>query len=149
MRLSGDVITQFSVRLHDQRTHGDPDKQGGYDGRGQVRLDDPTFASDTWNALGANACVVEQRVDIEYEISVLVARRPSGELTVYPPSRNHHTSGILTWAVAPAAIDATMTQRAQQLATQIAERIGIIGLLAVEYFVTRDGQLFAGGLVRD
>ncbi len=119
---------------------------GGYDGRGQVRLADPTLAADTWNALGAKPCVVEQRVDIDYEISVLVARRPSGAVAVYPPSRNHHTSGILTWAVAPAEIDATMAKRAQLLASQIAERIGICGLLAVEYFVTRDGQLFVNEL---
>ena len=119
---------------------------GGYDGRGQVRLADPAFASDTWNALGAHACVVEQQVDIDYEISVLVARRPSGQLVVYPPSRNHHTSGILTWAVAPAAIDVTMSQRAQLLASQIAERIAIVGLLAVECFISRDGQLLVNEL---
>ena len=119
---------------------------GGYDGRGQVRLADPTLAADVWNALGAHACVVEQRVDIDYEISVLVARCPSGEMAVYPPSRNHHTNGILTWAVTPAAIDVTMTKRAQLLASQIAERIGIVGLLAVECFVTCDGQVLVNEL---
>ena len=119
---------------------------GGYDGRGQGRFADATSATEDWNTLGAQACVVEQHVDIDYEISVLVARRPSGELAVYPPSRNHHTSGILTWAVAPAVIDVTMTRRAQLLAAQIAERIGIVGLLAVECFVTRDGQLLVNEL---
>ena len=66
---------------------------GGYDGRGQARLSSPDQAVGAWQALGARTCLVEQRVDIDYEISVLVARRPSGETAVYPPSRNHHTNG--------------------------------------------------------
>lgn len=120
--------------------------QGGYDGRGQVRLSDPAQAASAWDALGARRCVVEQRVDIDYEISVLVARRPSGEVAVYPASRNHHTNGILTWAVAPASISAAMEARAQALAMATAERIGIVGLLAVECFVTKAGELLVNEL---
>ena len=119
---------------------------GGYDGRGQVRLSEPEQGADAWDALGAQPCLVEQRVDIDYEISVLVARRPSGEVAVYPPSRNHHTSGILTWAVLPAAISDAMTAQAQQLARHVAERVGIVGLLAVECFVTRQGALLINEL---
>lgn len=120
--------------------------QGGYDGRGQVRLSDEGQAGSAWTALGARTCVVEQRVDIDYELSVLVARRPSGEVAVYPASRNHHTSGILTWAVAPASISEAMEARAQALALAIAERIGIVGLLAVECFVTKAGELLVNEL---
>lgn len=119
---------------------------GGYDGRGQVRLSEPDQAADAWSALGGRECLVEQRVQIAYEISVLVARSASGQTVVYPPSRNHHTSGILTWAVVPAVISDSMTQRAQTLARDIAERLGIVGLLAVECFVTRDDQLLVNEL---
>ncbi|WP_337172382.1 5-(carboxyamino)imidazole ribonucleotide synthase [Gemmatimonas aurantiaca] len=119
---------------------------GGYDGRGQVRLSEPDQAADAWSALGERECLVEQRVQIAYEISVLVARSASGQTVVYPPSRNHHTSGILTWAVVPAVISDSMTQRAQTLARDIAERLGIVGLLAVECFVTRDDQLLVNEL---
>lgn len=119
---------------------------GGYDGRGQVRLSEPDQAADAWSALGGRECLVEQRVQIAYEISVLVARSASGQTVVYPPSRNHHTSGILTWAVVPAVISDVMTQRAQTLARDIAERLGIVGLLAVECFVTRDNQLLVNEL---
>ena len=119
---------------------------GGYDGRGQVRLDHPGLASDAWTALGARDCVVEQLVDIDYEVSVLVARRPGGELAVYPPSRNHHVGGVLTWAVAPAMIPLSVSHQAQSLAVRIAERLDIVGLLAVECFVTRDGQLLVNEL---
>lgn len=119
---------------------------GGYDGRGQVRLSEPAQAADAWDALGARPCLVEQMVDIAFEISVLVARRPGGEMAVYPPSRNHHTSGILTWAVVPAVISDDLTARAQSLARGIAERIGIVGLLAVECFITTSGELLVNEL---
>jgi 5-(carboxyamino)imidazole ribonucleotide synthase len=119
---------------------------GGYDGRGQVRLREPDQAAGAWDAVGSRECLVEQMVAIDYEISVMVARRPNGEMAVYPPSRNHHTSGILTWAVIPAEISAAMTAQAQALAAAIAERIGIVGLLAVECFVTTDGTLLVNEL---
>ncbi len=133
-----------AIRLHGaciaKSTHG------GYDGRGQVRLREPDQAADAWDAVGSRECLVEQMVAIDYEISVMVARRPNGEMAVYPPSRNHHTSGILTWAVIPAEISAAMTAQAQALAAAIAERIGIVGLLAVECFVTTDGTLLVNEL---
>ena len=119
---------------------------GGYDGRGQVRLANPALAVDAWNTLGGKSCLVEQRIDIAYELSVLVARRPSGEVAVYAPSRNHHTAGVLTWAVVPAFITDGMTSHAQQLAVDIANKLGIVGLLAVECFVTTDDVLLVNEL---
>lgn len=131
------------------RTHGAciaKSTHGGYDGRGQVRLREPEQAAEAWQALGARPCLVEAMVDIHYEVSVLVARSPSGQTVVYPPSRNHHTSGILTWAVVPAVISDEMTSRAQSLAGAVAERLDIVGLLAVECFVTRSGELLVNEL---
>jgi 5-(carboxyamino)imidazole ribonucleotide synthase len=111
-----------------------------------VRLHEPEQAAGAWDALGGRTCLVEKMVSIDYEISVMVARRPGGELAVYPPSRNHHTSGILTWAVVPAMISPAMSDKAQALASAIADRIGIVGLLAVECFVTTDGELLVNEL---
>ncbi|WP_396206954.1 5-(carboxyamino)imidazole ribonucleotide synthase [Gemmatimonas sp.] len=119
---------------------------GGYDGRGQVRLSTTEQGIDAWTALGARECLVEQKVDIHYELSVLVARTAAGAVAVYPPSRNHHTSGVLTWAVVPAVISDDMVARAQTLARNVAERIGIVGLLAVECFVTTSGELLVNEL---
>lgn len=133
------AVTQFGPSIA-KSTHG------GYDGRGQVRLSQPSDADAAWKALGSRSCLVEQLVNIDYEISVLVARSASGEVVVYPPSRNHHTNGILTWAVAPAVLTATMMERAQTLARNIAERLDIVGLLAVECFVTADGVLLVNEL---
>ena len=134
-----DAVREFGPSIA-KSTHG------GYDGRGQARLSSPEQAAAAWQSLGARPCVVEQRVDIDYEISVMVARRPSGDTAAYPPSRNHHTNGILTWAVAPAVISDALTTRAQALAVAIVERLGLVGLLAVECFVTRAGELLVNEL---
>jgi len=144
------VAAQSAADIADAvRTHGAciaKSTHGGYDGRGQVRLSTPEEAAGAWDALGARPCLVEQRVDIAFEISVLVARRPGGACAVYPPSRNHHTSGVLTWAVLPAVISDELTARAQALAQGIAERLGVVGLLAVECFVTTSGELLVNEL---
>lgn len=144
------VAAQSADHVADMvRTHGAciaKSTHGGYDGRGQVRLREPEQAVEAWQALGSRPCLVEAMVDIHYEVSVLVARSPSGQTVVYPPSRNHHTSGILTWAVVPAVISDEMTLRAQSLARTVAERLDIVGLLAVECFVTRSGELLVNEL---
>ncbi len=119
---------------------------GGYDGRGQVRLADPAAAAEAWRAVGGDECLVEQRLDLAQELSVLVARRPSGDIAVYEPSRNHHTRGILTWAVVPAPVDAVRRDQAMTLARRVAEELGVVGLLAVELFVTGDGHLLVNEL---
>jgi 5-(carboxyamino)imidazole ribonucleotide synthase len=119
---------------------------GGYDGRGQVRLQSESEAVHTWEILGNQTCIVEHLLSIDVELSVLVARRPSGEIVAYPPSRNHHTSGVLTWAVTPARLPDELLQRATALALDITERLGIVGLLAVEFFCTSDGRLLVNEL---
>src|SRR4051812_20526029 len=63
--------------------------EGGYDGRGQLRFDGGD-AADAWQSLGGRAAVAEQGLDLALELSVLVARRASGEVVVYPPAVNHH-----------------------------------------------------------
>ena len=134
-----DAVTTFGASIA-KSTHG------GYDGRGQVRLSQAAGAHEAWTALGSQVCVVEQLVDIDYEISVLVARRPGGEVAIYPPSRNHHTSGILTWSVVPALVADALAERAQAVAAAITTRLDLVGLLAVEFFVTTGGELLVNEL---
>ena len=119
---------------------------GGYDGRGQVRFRRATDAAETWEKLGGETCIVEQMLTIDIELSVLVARRQNGESVAYPPSRNYHTHGVLTWAVTPASVPDELLQRATAIALDIADRIGIVGLLAVEFFCTTDGRLLVNEL---
>ena len=108
---------------------------GGYDGRGQARVERAEDAAAAWTALGAPACVVEQRLALDYEISLLVARRPGGETAAYPPALNHHDAGVLTWSVLPAPVPAAVAAEARAVAVGIAEQLGLEGLLAVELFV--------------
>ena len=119
---------------------------GGYDGRGQVRINTAADGEKTWELLGGKECIVEQHLDITLELSVLVARRPGGETVVYPASRNHHTHGVLTWAVIPAVLPAQVLNDAEALAPAIATSLGIVGLLAVEFFYTADGRLLINEL---
>ena len=118
---------------------------GGYDGRGQARVERAAEAAAAWSALGAASCVVEQRLTLDYEISVLVARRPGGETAAYPAALNHHDAGILTWSVIPAPVPAPVALEARAVATGIAEQLGIEGLLAVELFVV-DGRVLVNEL---
>lgn len=119
---------------------------GGYDGRGQVRVKTSDEGRSAFDQLKAPVCVVEAFLDIATEISVLVARRADGTSVAYPPSRNVHTDGVLTWAVTPSGVSTEMEQRAQTLARDIASHLGVVGLLAVEMFILDDGQLLVNEL---
>lgn len=119
---------------------------GGYDGRGQVRVRTPDEGAAAFERLGAPVCVVEAFLDIAVELSVLVVRRADGATAVYPTSRNLHTDGVLTWAVTPSGAGPELDARARTLARDIADRLGVVGLLAVELFVLNDGQLLVNEL---
>jgi 5-(carboxyamino)imidazole ribonucleotide synthase len=125
--------------------------RGGYDGRGQAQigLDQPaTEASvaEAWSAIGARPSVAEQALDLDFEISVMAARNPSGEVRSYPAARNHHENQILAWSVLPAGIPAELEARAEALAAAIIAKLGVEGLLCVEIFVTRQGELLVNEL---
>ncbi len=119
---------------------------GGYDGRGQAHVADPEGAGAAWDAVGARRSVVEQRLDLALEFSVLVARGADGQLAVFPPSRNHHAGGVLTWSVMPAPVEPATARAGAEVALGIAESIGIEGLLAVELFLTADGRVLVNEL---
>ena len=120
--------------------------QGGYDGRGQVKLEPGSDAGEAWRALGEQPCVAEQAFDLESEVSVMVARNPSGEVLAYPAATNHHEQQILVWSALPSSIPATLEKRAQELATTMACQLKLEGLLAVEMFVTSGEGLFVNEL---
>ena len=126
--------------------------RGGYDGRGQGKVGfraDADFDQEiagAWEALGEGPGVVEKAVDLEREISVLVARSPSGEVAVYPPAWNHHEEQILAWSVIPAPIGLEQEAEACKIAEAIADTFQLEGLLAVEMFVTAEGELLVNEL---
>ena len=124
---------------------------GGYDGRGQGKVGfnaPPTEAEirGAWEALGQGPGVVEQAIDLDREISILVARSPRGEVKVYPAAWNHHENQILAWSVIPAPLPEAMAAEARALASTIADTFLLEGILAVELFVTKDGRLLVNEL---
>ncbi len=122
--------------------------RGGYDGRGQVRVQgrSEAIAAEAWTALGGEDCLVEAAVNLERELSVLVARSPTGETVVYEPSFNHHTRQVLDWSMWPGPFEAPVARCAQEVARGIAEQLKVIGLLAVELFLSRRGELWVNEL---
>ncbi len=122
--------------------------RGGYDGRGQVRIQsgDEGEIRNAWESLGGRPCVAEQALDLDFEISVMAARNPAGEVRSFPAARNHHENQILAWSVLPAGISTEMEERAESLAREIIAKLGIEGLLCVEMFVTKHGELLVNEL---
>lgn len=119
---------------------------GGYDGRGQFELSSAREADSAHAALGRVPCVLERGLELELELSVMIARRPSGEVAVFPPAQNHHEQRILAWSVLPASLDPALERRCVELGRDLASALSIEGLIAVELFVTRDGALFVNEL---
>ncbi|TDT16874.1 5-(carboxyamino)imidazole ribonucleotide synthase [Ilumatobacter fluminis] len=113
----------------------------GYDGKGQRLVDDPSAMRAAWRLLGGVPCVVEQALDLETEVSAVVARRADGGFAAYPIAENRHVDGILDLSVVPARVPARLADRAVGLAMTIADALDYVGVLAVEFFVV-GGELF-------
>jgi 5-(carboxyamino)imidazole ribonucleotide synthase len=115
--------------------------RGGYDGKGQAMLRSLDDLAPAWEELSPKPLVLEGFVDFSCEISVVVARGVGGEVSAFDVVENRHRDHILDLTVAPARIDAGLALEAQALAVVVAERLGLVGLLAVEMFVTADGRV--------
>jgi 5-(carboxyamino)imidazole ribonucleotide synthase len=113
----------------------------GYDGKGQAKLHNAAEAAEAWTHLEAPSAVIEEWVDFRCEISALCARDRSGRVETFPVSENIHRSHILDRSVVPARVDPGVAREAQRLAVSLVRALDVIGLLAVEFFVRRDGSL--------
>ena len=125
--------------------------RGGYDGRGQARIGFEGAAAESeiaeaWASLGRRPAVAEKALELDFEISVMAARSPAGEVRCYPAARNHHERQILAWSVLPAGISEELEKRAREIAWGIIEKLGLEGLLCVEMFVAKSGELLVNEL---
>ena len=118
----------------------------GYDGKGQVLIRDATDAEAAFAALHPASLILEGFVDFACEISVITARGADGACVTFDPVENQHRDHILDLTLAPARISAALAAQARAIAVTLAERIGLIGLLAVEMFVAADGRLVVNEL---
>ena len=113
----------------------------GYDGKGQVRITQHSDLDGAYKKMGATRGILESWIDFELEISVIVARAMNGELASYDVAENRHGDHILAQSRVPARISADLGAAAQKIAERIAEALDLVGLVAVEMFVLRDGGL--------
>jgi 5-(carboxyamino)imidazole ribonucleotide synthase len=120
--------------------------RGGYDGRGQVRVKEGADGTEAWTALGQKPAVAEKTLSLAAEISVMVARRPSGEMVIYPAALNHHERLALAWSVIPAPLPPEILGRAAEIGRGIAESTSLEGLIGVELFITTDGDVLINEL---
>ena len=113
----------------------------GYDGKGQVVIKNAADATNAWATLGKTECILEGFIDFSAEASVIVARSTLGEARCYPLVENIHRDHILHRTIAPAPFIDAHQAEATRIAKTLAEALDVVGLLAVEMFVTADGLL--------
>jgi 5-(carboxyamino)imidazole ribonucleotide synthase len=120
--------------------------QFGYDGKGQVRIAADTDLAAAWQRMGATLGILEAEVDFALEASVIIARGVDGAMALYPPVENRHRHHILDETIAPARLAESTVRQAEDTARRIAEALDLVGLLAVELFVTKDGHVLVNEL---
>jgi len=118
----------------------------GYDGKGQRKIERREDPAKVWEEFGGGHAVLEQFVEFEKEVSVIVARGADGQMAAYPVCENLHRNHILDVTVVPAAITAEVDVQARVLAGEVAEKLGLVGILAVEMFLLKDGSLLINEL---
>ena len=115
--------------------------RGGYDGKGQWRVENAQDGLRAVQDAGGAALIAEEFVPFEREISVICTRNASDDVVAYPPSENIHDRGILFLSIAPARVEKATAELAKTHAATIARALGIVGTFCVEYFVTAQGGL--------
>jgi 5-(carboxyamino)imidazole ribonucleotide synthase len=114
----------------------------GYDGKGQVAIAADGAVPEAARALAAREpCVLEARVALACELSVVVARGSDGTMRAFPPFENVHVHHVLDVTVVPASVDGATAARAEALARAVVEGLGLVGLGCVECFVATDGTV--------
>ncbi|MBY6052936.1 5-(carboxyamino)imidazole ribonucleotide synthase [Cytobacillus firmus] len=120
--------------------------RGGYDGKGQVVIKSGQDIKKAAELLDNGVCVLEKWIAFEKEISVIICRNISGEKAVFPVGENVHKENILHQTIVPAMITADAEERAVKAANRLAEALSLVGTLAVEMFLTKDGQIYINEL---
>ncbi|RTQ53386.1 5-(carboxyamino)imidazole ribonucleotide synthase [Hymenobacter gummosus] len=122
----------------------------GYDGKGQVRVRTAEELAAAWAELGSAACVLEKMLPLSAECSVLVARGWDGQVVSFAPQRNVHVAGILAVTHAyEGALPPVLADRAREAAVAVAQHLGYVGVLCVEFFVVDDGTEHGGLVVNE
>jgi 5-(carboxyamino)imidazole ribonucleotide synthase len=142
------------IRSEDDLIHADPSlfpgvlkrSRFGYDGKGQARVANAAEARAAFVSLGAEACVLERLLALDREVSVIAARGVDGATAIFPVAENSHRNGILDMTVVPARVSARIADEAAAAGCAIAAALDYVGVVAIEFFVTTDGDLLVNEL---
>lgn len=115
----------------------------GYDGKGQIKHNVKSDSLDSWLKLSTNEAVIESIVGFAYEASIIVSRDVFGNVHAFPVTVNEHRNHILSKSIVPNDVPQTLASEAVAMAEKIAHEVGLVGVLALELFVTKDGELIA------
>lgn len=115
----------------------------GYDGKGQVPCQTIDEVYAAFASLDEKECVLEQRIDLAREISVVLARSVAGDIHHFPIAENVHINGILHATTVPSQLASEQSQQAINMASRIADGLNYVGTMAVEFFVSTDGDIIA------
>jgi len=119
----------------------------GYDGKGQRKVNSMKEAIAAFELLGPSAVIAEKLIDFQAEVSMLVARSPRGEIVVYPMFYNEHSNHILDVSMCPVPdVFAPLTMNAESIARGVIESIDCVGLLCIEFFISKSGELIINEL---
>ena len=113
----------------------------GYDGKGQVVCHSFDELRSAFEQVGKKPCVLEQRIDLACEVSVVLGRSLGGDVTCFPIAENSHANGILDVTLVPASISAELADAAIDAAIRIANGLDYCGVLAVEFFISTDNRV--------
>jgi 5-(carboxyamino)imidazole ribonucleotide synthase len=121
-------------------------RRGGYDGKGQFVIKSKADVEIAGRLLEAGPCILEAWIQFEKEVSVIVTRNPAGDIKTFPVAENIHHENILQQTIVPARITAQVEKNAVEIAMNLARTFELVGTLAVEMFVTRDGEIYINEL---
>jgi 5-(carboxyamino)imidazole ribonucleotide synthase len=120
--------------------------RGGYDGKGQVVLRTEQDVAEANKLLKVGTCILEKWVPFEKEISVIVSRSVNGDTKTFPVAENIHKDNILYQSIVPARTTEDVIKKAEQLAIKLSNSFELVGTLAVEMFLTKDGEIYINEL---
>src|SRR5690606_35835152 len=109
--------------------------QFGYDGKGQIQIENIDSLPEQFANLENRPCILEKRLPLASEISVILARDRYNQITFFPVPENQHIQGILDTSIVPARLSAKITEQACKIAKQVAIKLNYVGVLCVEFFV--------------
>ncbi|MFW2108269.1 5-(carboxyamino)imidazole ribonucleotide synthase [Bacillus spizizenii] len=120
--------------------------RGGYDGKGQVVIQEEAQIEQAAALLEHGTCILESWVSFKMELSVIVVRSVNGEIATFPAAENIHHNNILFQSIVPARVEEGIQKKAADLAVKLADELNLVGPLAVEMFLTEDGELLVNEL---